>query len=91
MSRRRTLLHDSSDEEYNEELDDIAHIAATVLTASAEEARLRRAEAHLHNRHYLCRPQLLPNPCKSTPWQALYHSQNDRAFITTMGIDCATF
>ncbi|KAI8989206.1 hypothetical protein BD414DRAFT_329457 [Trametes punicea] len=91
MSRRRTLLDDSSDEEYNEELDDIAHIAAAVLTASAEEARLRRAEARLHNRRYLCRPQLLPNPRESTPWQALYHSQNDRAFITTMGIDCATF
>ncbi|CDO76663.1 hypothetical protein BN946_scf184752.g1 [Trametes cinnabarina] len=90
MSRRR-LLDDSSDEEYNEELDDIAHIAAAVLTVSAEEARLQRAEARLNNRRYLCRPQLLPNPRESTPWQVLYHSQNHRAFITTMGIDCATF
>jgi hypothetical protein len=27
----------------------------------------------------------------NTPWQVLYTSQNDRAFITTMGFDCATF
>ncbi|KAL7278744.1 hypothetical protein ACG7TL_007748 [Trametes sanguinea] len=91
MSRRRLMLDDSSDEEYDEQLDDDALIAAAVLTAGAEEARLRRAQARLPSRRYLCRPQLLPNPRRNTPWQALYHSQNDRAFITTMGIDCATF
>ncbi|KAJ8582170.1 hypothetical protein M405DRAFT_922049, partial [Rhizopogon salebrosus TDB-379] len=42
-------------------------------------------------RLYLCRPQLLPNPRVNTPWQALYESQNDRAFITTMGFDVQTF
>ena len=40
---------------------------------------------------YLCRPQLLPNPHINTPWQALYHSRNDRAYITTMGFDVETF
>ena len=26
-----------------------------------------------------------------TPWQYLYHSRNDHAFITTMGFDVGTF
>ncbi|KAG0695299.1 hypothetical protein DFH29DRAFT_1072537 [Suillus ampliporus] len=34
---------------------------------------------------------LLPNPRMSTPWQALFASQNDRAFITTMGFEVETF
>jgi hypothetical protein len=37
------------------------------------------------------RGDLLPNPRLSTPWQALYSGQNDRAFITTMGLDVFTF
>ncbi|KAG2067553.1 hypothetical protein BDR04DRAFT_1212289 [Suillus decipiens] len=35
--------------------------------------------------------QLLPDPHCNTPWQLLYESQNDHAFITTMGIDTQTF
>ncbi|KAG0702432.1 hypothetical protein DFH29DRAFT_758555, partial [Suillus ampliporus] len=42
-------------------------------------------------RLYLCRAQLLPNPRMSTPWQALFASQSDLAFITTMGFDVETF
>jgi hypothetical protein len=38
-------------------------------------------------RLYLVRSDLLPDPRTNTPWQALYHSQNDRGFITTMGFD----
>ncbi|KAI6030451.1 hypothetical protein F5J12DRAFT_924877 [Pisolithus orientalis] len=34
---------------------------------------------------------LLPNPHISTPWQKLYESQDDQAFITTMGFDVETF
>ncbi|KIJ27147.1 hypothetical protein M422DRAFT_191354, partial [Sphaerobolus stellatus SS14] len=40
---------------------------------------------------YLQRHDLLKNPRGSTPWQRLYHGQNNRAFITTMGFDIVTF
>ena len=39
----------------------------------------------------VCRPQLLPNSSKDTPWQVLYQSHSDRAFITTMGSDVDAF
>ncbi|KAF8799597.1 hypothetical protein BYT27DRAFT_7058723, partial [Phlegmacium glaucopus] len=39
----------------------------------------------------LCRRELMPNPRVDTPWQRLWASQEDRAFITTMGFDVATF
>jgi hypothetical protein len=57
----------------------------------AEEAQVRRIERRHQHRTYLTRPDLLPNPRVDTPWIALYSSQNDRAFITTMGFDVATF
>ena len=31
------------------------------------------------------------DPRQNTPWQVLYDSRDDCAFITTMGINCATF
>ena len=40
---------------------------------------------------YLTQPELMPEPHTTTPWQALYHSQDDQAFITTMGLDVSTF
>ncbi|KAJ7195965.1 hypothetical protein GGX14DRAFT_403699 [Mycena pura] len=55
------------------------------------EARRLRAERRQPSRLYLCRSQLLPNPRTDTPWQALYASRSDRAFITTMGFDTTTF
>ena len=36
-------------------------------------------------------PELMPEPCTTSPWQALYCSQDDWAFITTMGLDVSTF
>ena len=42
-------------------------------------------------RQYIGRPALLPNPRFRTPWTQLYASRDDRAFITTMGIDTSTF
>jgi len=39
---------------------------------------------------YLLRQELLPNPRDGTVWQQLWKSQENRAFITTMGIDVAT-
>jgi hypothetical protein len=42
-------------------------------------------------RQYLTRPQLLPNPRYGTPWMTLYVSRDDRAYVTTMGTDVASF
>ena len=38
-------------------------------------------------RLYLTHSDLLLDPRTDTPWQVLYHSQNDHGFITTMGLD----
>ena len=57
---------------------------------AARQARTEQRRAHSH-RLYLCRRELLPNPRVGTPWQRLWASQDDRAFITTMGFDVATF
>ena len=80
--------------EEEEEAEDYAmEAAATTLLIyiGAEESRLARARNRQPNRLYLCRPQLCPNPRVGTPWQYLYHSHSDRAFITTMGFDIETF
>jgi hypothetical protein len=34
---------------------------------------------------------LLPNPCANMPFQAVHNAGNDRAYITTMGVDVPTF
>lgn len=80
---------DSSEEE--EELHELGLLAAAVSVLGAEEARIHRAAVRLPTRRYLRRPQLLPNPRYDTPWQALYESHDDRAYITTMGINCEAF
>lgn len=86
-----SIDYHSSSEEEDEEYEDIGLLACAVVFFGAEEARIRRAERRQPNRRYLCRPQLLPSPRRDTPWQVLYESHDDRAFITTMGIDRATF
>ncbi|KAG2079011.1 hypothetical protein BDR04DRAFT_1146702 [Suillus decipiens] len=73
-----------------EDKEDARKLAATLL-AGIELARLDRIETHNPRQLYLCRAQLLPDPHCNTPWQLLYESQNDCAFITTMGIDTQTF
>ncbi|KAG2105112.1 uncharacterized protein F5147DRAFT_703204 [Suillus discolor] len=60
-------------------------IAATILVG-VELARQDHIENRQPRRLYLCRPQLLPNPRKDTPWQVLFATQNNCAFITTMGL-----
>jgi hypothetical protein len=39
----------------------------------------------------LRRSELMPNPRQETPWQVVYKSQEDSAYITTMGVDVETF
>ena len=59
------------------------------LAAEADrEDWLARRWAH---RLYLTRPELMPNPHISSPWGVFYQAQEDRAFITTMGLNVLTF
>ena len=73
------------DEEYD------LGLIASVIIIGAEISH----QAHIDNCHenqlYLTRSQLLPDPCLATPWQVLYDSRSDHAFITTMGFDVQTF
>ena len=86
----RQQLDNIEDEEMeHEQL--LAGMATAVLLIGAIEAQRLRAERRKLNRLYLCRPQLLPLPRVATPWQVLHKSRSDRAFITTMGFDVATF
>ena len=66
-------------------------ISALVVAHGILEAQRLRAERRSHNRHYLTRPELLPNPRLDTPWQQLYNSRCSRAYITTMGFDIEAF
>ena len=68
-----------------------AQMGAAVILYGAEEARHIRNERRYERRLYLTRAELLPNPRHDTPWQQLYGSRNDRAFITTMGFSCSVF
>ena len=88
------IQQEEEDEEgdLEQELEQSAALAAAALMViGAEESRMLRAERRQPSRLYLCRPQLLPNPRKDTPWQVLYQSRSDRAFITTMGFDVDAF
>lgn len=69
----------------------LARTLLVVIFAYGHLSQLLRAEGRRRHRLYLCRQELVPNPRIGSPWQFLYHSQSDRAFITTMGIDAATF
>ena len=70
-----------------------AAAAAMIIYIGAEEYRALRAQRRQPSRLYLCRPQLMSDPCdpSGSPWQKPYHSRSDRAFITTMGFDTETF
>ncbi|KAF8236270.1 hypothetical protein L208DRAFT_1391077 [Tricholoma matsutake] len=77
-------------EEADEEYLRIVTTAALLVTA-AEVSRLFRNEQRRPTRNYLTRPDLPPNPHFGTAWKHVFESQNDRAFITTMGFDVETF
>ena len=91
-----TLVWSYETSQTNEEVEDdhdqaMQAVAVALICAGAEESRLACIWNRLPSQLYLCRPQLLPNPHINTPWQALYCSRNDCAYITTMGFDVETF
>ena len=63
-------------------------LAAYVEVLRRREERIQRRNTH---RTYLTRPDLNPSPRIGTPWQHMHARGNDHAFITTMGVDVATF
>ncbi|KAG6883631.1 hypothetical protein C0992_008252 [Termitomyces sp. T32_za158] len=85
-----TQLFDFSSDAEEEVLLLQAAIVLIVLIG-IQEARQQRIHHRHRHRLYLRRRELLPNPRVGTPWQRLWESQNDRAFITTMGFDVKTF
>jgi hypothetical protein len=87
-----TRQMDLADEEEEDEMDwELTATAVAAIVVGVLVARQQRAERRLERRLYLMRAQLLPDPRRDTPWQVLYASKSDRAFITTMGFDTQTF
>jgi len=66
-------------------------VVLAVVHVGAEEAHQLHVQCHQPSQPYLCHDQLLPNPHLGTPWQVLYSSHSDQAFITMMGFDVETF
>ncbi|KAL0948710.1 hypothetical protein HGRIS_008844 [Hohenbuehelia grisea] len=83
-------INDDEEDMEVEEEHDMEALAAFVSYAQ-EQAHKTRVTQRNATRRYLCHSQLLPNPRINTPWQRLYESRSDRAFITTMGFDVETF
>jgi hypothetical protein len=73
------------DENSQQDYEDRLLALSAIIIVGANETRERRITRQNRTRRYLCRPQLPPEPRENTPWQALYKSRSDRAFITTMG------
>ena len=87
------IMRQNEEAEEAEDEDTRLQVVAVGLLvyAGAEESRRLRAERRQAHRTYLTRPELQPNPREESAWQRLYRSENDRAFITTMGLNVAAF
>lgn len=72
----------------NEAARDAVLAGAAIYLSALGNQQHRSGE---RRRLYLVRNELLPNPRRDTPWQRLFASNSDRAYITTMGIDVETF
>ena len=81
------MLTEQQGDEFEDELLACVGLVCYGLEEERQFSIMRRSTKRL----YLTRSDLLPDPRTNTPWQALYHSQSNRAFITTMGFDVATF
>ena len=82
-------LENLEDEE--EELEEAAVAWVASMLTGVLMTREAQNERRREHRLYLRRGELLPDPRIATPWQRLWESQQDRAFITTMGFNIATF
>lgn len=68
-----------------------ARLITAILIVGSNEDHAWSVENRRPRRQYLGRMNLLPNPRRGTPWTRLYDNRDDRAFITTMGINTSTF
>lgn len=82
------LLAAQDDSREEEETHHLAACGLAIYIGASESRNLRSLR---RVQTYLTCPELLPNSRIDTPWQALYASQSDHAFITTMGLDVETF
>jgi hypothetical protein len=78
----------SADDEEVEDEGDLQVLAVLAVQVAANQSRVDRRH---RSRHYLTRPQLLPQPRRHTAWQRLYAVGDNGGFITTMGFDMPTF
>ncbi|KZT05182.1 uncharacterized protein LAESUDRAFT_737564 [Laetiporus sulphureus 93-53] len=79
---------EEEEEEDDQEEDIVLGELAAAMIEQAWEVGVRMRNTHCL---YLVHHDLLSDPREATPWQRLYHSRNDRAFITTMGFDVQAF
>ena len=87
-----SIQQEEEGEECDLEQEQSAALAVVALMIIGVEEPPRLCMEHRHpSQLSVCRPQLLPNSRKDTPWQVLYQSHSDRAFITTMGFDVDAF
>ena len=89
------LLHDIASQ-HRFELEegdflDQARFLTVILIVGSNEDHTWSVANRRPRRQYLGRMNLLPNPRVGTPWIRLYKNHEDRAFITTMGVDTSTF
>ena len=84
------LQHWLEAESEQETIDKLRLIAAVLIVGSNED-HAWAVKNRCPRRQYLGQTALLPNPRIGTPWTRLYANYEDRAFITTMGVDTSTF
>ena len=75
----------------DEEFLNRAHFLTAILIVGSNEDHAWSVRNRYPRRQYLGQMNLLPNPRVGTPWTHLYQNREDRAFITTMGVDVSTF
>ena len=85
MSRR---VEESSDDDSDSDEDyDLGTLAAGFLYLVHNGRVVQKRETRALTRFYHTRASLPPNSRMGTPWQQLYASKIDRAFILTTGLD----
>ena len=62
-------------------------LALALLITGSNEDHARAVENRRPRRHYLRHANLLPNPRIGTPWRCLYESNDDHAFLVSMGVN----
>ena len=86
-----TTAHHQTETDNEAEILNYARFLTAVLIVGSNEDHAWSVENRRPRRQYLGRTSLLPNPRIGTPWIRLYNRHEDRAFITTMGVDTSTF